>query len=130
MVRFLPNAGLSYGVALSGLTEEVQPGGNIWIGNIYSPFIMVLETANKLGAVQVMGTDSTMSLCFLVPIAEYILIGEEMYAVGAILSKDPVKLGSTVGQDIIKIFVMFLVILGVLLATAGSLDILTNILNM
>jgi hypothetical protein len=70
-----------------------------------------------------------MSLCFLVPIAEYILIGEEMYAVGAILSKDPVKLGSTVGQDIMKLFTMLLIILGVLLATAGASDILLNILN-
>jgi hypothetical protein len=57
---------------------------------------------------------------FFVAACDYTLIGEELYAAGAYLSQDKVKMGSIGGQDIVKAATMVLVLLGALMATAGS----------
>jgi hypothetical protein len=65
------------------------------------------------------GTDTTHNIPFMVAANNYSMIGEEMYAMSAYLSRDPV-LGSTLaGQDVGKYLVMVITIIGVLLAAAG-----------
>jgi hypothetical protein len=49
------------------------------------------------------------------------LIGEELYAASAYLSKEPVQIGTLRGQDIGKAFILSVIGLGTLVATAGVL---------
>jgi hypothetical protein len=58
-------------------------------------------------------------LPFFVTTCDYTLIGEELYAASAYLSREPVLLGSLKGQDAGKIFLAALVIVGTLLSTLG-----------
>jgi len=58
-------------------------------------------------------------LPFFVAACDYTLIGEELYTAGAVLSKDPIQLGSLKGQDLGKVVFILIVVLGVLLATFG-----------
>jgi hypothetical protein len=57
------------------------------------------------------------------------LIGEEIYSAGAYLSNDAPVMASLAGQDVGRIIAVVLMVLGVLLATAGS-DILLNLFGM
>jgi hypothetical protein len=50
---------------------------------------------------------------------DYCLIGEEIFAVSAYLSRDKVQLGAIFGQDIVKAIVMGLMVVGVVLTTLG-----------
>jgi hypothetical protein len=52
---------------------------------------------------------------------DYTLIGEELFAASAYLSKEPMLLGSLRGQDVAKVFFMIVIVLGVLAATIGEI---------
>jgi len=64
-------------------------------------------------------TDTTHNIPFLVAICDYSLIGEELYALGAYVSEDPVVASSLAGQDIGKFIAMILIVLGSVLITFG-----------
>ena len=66
---------------------------------------------------------------WFVSMCDFSLIGEEVYAAGAYLSKEPIELGSLVGQDYGKILTSGLIILGYLMSLLGS-NLLYNILGM
>jgi hypothetical protein len=48
------------------------------------------------------------------------LIGEELYAASAYLSKEPVQIGTLRGQDIGKAVVLSAIGIGIVLATVGA----------
>jgi hypothetical protein len=51
---------------------------------------------------------------------DYTLIGEEYFAASALLSNDPRLLGSLKASDIIKIFLIVVIVVGCILATFGQ----------
>jgi hypothetical protein len=96
-----------------------KPAAAILLGAYYHQTIIFCESLQRAGAMTMGGTDTTHNIPFMVAANNYSLIGEEMYAMSAYLSKDPV-LGSTLaGQDIGKYLAMAMTIIGVLLAAAG-----------
>jgi hypothetical protein len=119
MVTYVPSQGLTISMGISGLLAREKCAGSIWIGNAFTSIILVAETGYRTGAIQVMGTDSITNVPTLIAACDYVLIGEEMYAAGAILSEDPVQLGSIVGQDVAKLILLVLLVIGVALATAN-----------
>jgi len=82
---------------------------------------LLTETGASTGAIQIAGTDAEHQLPFFVSSCDYTLIGEELYAASAYLSRDPVLVGTLRGQDVGKAFLVLLVVLGVLLVTLGTL---------
>ncbi len=50
---------------------------------------------------------------------DYTLIGEELYAASAYLSREPIQIGTLRGQDIGKAFILTVIGIGTLLATVG-----------
>ena len=52
----------------------------------------------KHGAIQIAGTDSDHQLPFFVTTCDYTLIGEELYAASAYLSKEPIQIGTLRGR--------------------------------
>ena len=74
-----------------------------------------------MGAIQVAGTPSTLQLPFFVTACDYTIIGEEFYAATAYLTKEPTMLGSLVGQDIGKVTITVLIVLGVICAALVAL---------
>ena len=57
-----------------------------------------------------------LSLCS----SDYTLIGEELFAAAAYLSGDSNQIGSIVGQDMAKLIVVFLIVVGVVTRSFGS----------
>ena len=96
-----------------------KPAAAILLGAYYHQTIIFCESLQRAGAMTLGGTDTTHNIPFMVAANNYSLIGEEMYAMSAYLSKDPV-LGSTLaGQDVGKYLAIAMTILGVLAAAAG-----------
>jgi hypothetical protein len=75
------------------------------------------ETGATTGAIQIAGTDAFTQLPFFVTTCDYTLMGEELYAASAYLSREPKLLGSLKGQDVGKAILIVVIVLGVLLAT-------------
>ncbi len=115
----------SYVAAVSGIMVREQPGAIFLLGSFFAESLLLAETGASTGAIQVAGTDEFTQLPFFITTCDYTLIGEELYAASAYLSREPRLLGSLRGQDVGKAFMMVAIVGGSLaltLATALGAD--------
>ncbi len=127
-IRYLSGEQFAYATAVQGIAERERPAANIMIGPFYAESMMFSETFFRIGAIQLAGTARGYQIPFFAVVCDYLLIGEEIYAAGAYLSKDPVQCGSIQGQDIGKVIGWILMFVGVLATAAGS-PIIINLLK-
>ncbi|HUT32091.1 MAG TPA: DUF6754 domain-containing protein [Planctomycetota bacterium] len=109
----------SYVAAVGGLMVREQPATIFLVGYFYAESLLLAETGASTGAIQIAGTDSYTQLPFFIPTCDYTLMGEELYAASAYLSREPRLLGSLRGQDVGKAFLMAAAVVGTILSTAG-----------
>jgi hypothetical protein len=91
------------------------------MGSFFAESLILAETGNSVGAIQIAGTANPSQLPFFVAACDYTLIGEEFFAASAYLSGQPDQLGSLKGQDVGKILVGIVIIIGVTLATLQAI---------
>ncbi len=118
---FITTDQFSYTAAVDGIMLRKKPAANFFMGAYFAESLLLTETGASTGAIQIAGTDSDHQLPFFVTTCDYTLIGEELYAASAYLSKEPVQIGTLRGQDIGKAFILSVIGLGTLVATAGVL---------
>lgn len=116
---FITDDQFSYTAAVDGLMLRKKPAANFFMGSYFAESLLLTETGASTGAIQIAGTDSDHQLPFFVTTCDYTLIGEELYAASAYLSREPVQVGTLRGQDVGKAFILIMVAVGTLLATAG-----------
>jgi hypothetical protein len=80
----------------------------------YAESLILAETGFSTGAIQTAGTAQASQLPFFVVSCDYTLIGEELFAASAYLSRDPQQLGSLKGHDFGKLLVILLIVAGVI----------------
>ena len=110
----------SYAAALEGMMVREKPAANLLMGYFYAESLLLAETGSATGAMQIAATDAYTQLPFFVTTCDYTLMGEELYAASAYLSRDPKLLGSLKGQDLGKGIFILVLLLGTLMSTAGS----------
>ena len=116
---FISDDQFSYTAAVDGLMLRRKPAANFFMGSFYAESLLLTETGAGTGAIQIAGTDSDHQLPFFVTTCDYTLIGEELYAASAYLSRDPVQVGTLRGQDLVKGVILGVLVLGTLVATVG-----------
>jgi fumarate reductase subunit C len=116
---FITSDQFSYTAAVDGIMLRKKPAANFFMGSYFAESLLLTETGASTGAIQIAGTDSDHQLPFFVTTCDYTLIGEELYAASAYLSKEPVQVGTLRGQDIGKTIIMSAIIIGTVLATIG-----------
>jgi len=116
---FITEDQFSYTAAVDGIMLREMPAANFFMGSYFAEALLLTETGASTGAIQIAGTDSDHQLPFFVTTCDYTLIGEELYAASAYLSREPVLVGTLRGQDFGKAFIMSVLVLGTGLATAG-----------
>ncbi len=115
----------SYAAALEGLMVRERPAANLLMGYFYAESLLLAETGSTTGAIQIAATDAYTQLPFFITTCDYTLMGEELYAASAYLSRDPKLLGSLKGQDLGKGILILMLVLGSLLAGIGFWPILS-----
>lgn len=115
-VQFMSDQQFAYASNVMNMFQKDKPAANIMMGAFWAESLIFAETASFVGAIQIAGTAHTHQLPFFITACDYTLIGEEIYAASAYLSKEPVLYGSLVGQDWAKIFVFAMIIVGTLIA--------------
>ncbi|HSA65439.1 MAG TPA: DUF6754 domain-containing protein [Nitrospira sp.] len=116
---FITSDQFSYTAAVDGIMLRKKPAANFFMGSYFAESLLLTETGASTGAIQIAGTDSDHQLPFFVTTCDYTLIGEELYAASAYLSKEPVQIGTLRGQDIGKAVILSVIMIGTLLATVG-----------
>ena len=118
-IRYITDDQFGFVAGVDGIMLRDKPAANFYMGCFYAESLILAETGHATGAIQMAGTAMASQLPFFVAACDYTLIGEELFAASAYLSKDPQQLGSLKGQDIGKLIFLFCIILGSLLETAG-----------
>ena len=116
-VYFLASQQFPYAAAISGIMVREKPAANFFMGSFAAESMILAETGASTGAIQVAGTAAPSQLPFFIVTCDYTLIGEELFAASAYMSRDPLLVGSLKGQDIAKLIIIALLILGVILVS-------------
>jgi hypothetical protein len=116
IVFFVTNQQFAYAAAVDGIMMREKPATNFLIGMFFAESLILAETGAATGAVQIAGTDAVAQLPFFITACDYTLIGEELYAASAYLSREPLLLGAVKAQDYSKAIIVCLILLGTLLA--------------
>ncbi len=119
-VRFLSGEQFAYAAGVVGILHREKAGATFFFGNFAAESLVLTENGQRVGAVQIAASPDSGQIPFFLATCDYVIIGEEYYAVTALMSGDPVLRGSVVGQDYIKLVLLGLIILGVVL-TAWSI---------
>jgi len=126
---FITSDQFSYTAAVDGIMLREKPAANFFMGSYFAEALLLTETGASTGAIQIAGTDSDHQLPFFVTTCDYTLIGEELYAASAYLSREPVLVGTLRGQDFGKAFIMSVLVFGTALATIGVIAGTENYFN-
>lgn len=110
-VRYVTEAQFGFAAAITGIMMRDKPATNFFIGRFWAESLIMAETGSQTGAFQIAGTDSVLQLPFFVTACDYTLIGEELYAASAYLSREPLLLGSLKAQDYGKLIVLVILLI-------------------
>jgi len=108
-----------FAAAVAGLMIRERPATNFFIGHFYAESLVLAETGNATGAIQIAGTDSDAQLPFFITSCDYTLIGEELYAGSVYLSKQPLLLGALKSQDYAKVLLIAAMVAGIVLSAVS-----------
>ncbi len=118
-IFYLTDDQFGYVAGIDGIMLREEPAANFFLGAFYAESLILAETGFATGAIQTAGTAQAHQLPFFVVTCDYTLIGEELFAASAYLSRDPQQLGSLKGHDFGKLLVILLILIGVILEIAG-----------
>jgi len=118
-VFYLTDDQFGYVAGVDGIIMREKPAANFLLGAFYAESLILAETGFASGAIQTAGTAMPSQLPFFVVACDYTLIGEELFAASAYLSKEPNQLGSLKGQDLGKALFVILLAIGIVLEISG-----------
>lgn len=116
-IRFLSDRQFAYASGCVGIMNRERVAANFFFGYFYAESLILGEAGTQVGALQVAGTPATTQLPFFIVSCDYTIMAEEFYAATAYLTREPVLLGSLVGQDWAKVGLVVLIGVGAALAT-------------
>jgi hypothetical protein len=122
MVRYVAGEQFAFTANVNGYMMRERPATNIYMGAFFAESLLLAETGNAAGSIQIAGTARPEQLPFFIAACDYTLMGEELYAASAYLSHEPVMLGGLKGQDFVKMLIAIGIIVGVILATLNMGD--------
>ena len=118
-VRFISDRQFAFAAGVSGLILREQTAATFFMGEFYAESLIFAESANSIGAIQVASSTKPTQTPFFIAACDYVLIGDEFYAASAYLTRQPVLVGSLVGQDWSKMLIMAVVIFGTIINSFG-----------
>lgn len=124
IVFFVTDQQFAFAAAVDGIMTRGKPATNFLIGMFWAESLILAETGAATGAIQIAGTDAIAQLPFFITACDYTLIGEELYAASAYISREPLLLGAIKGQDYSKVLITILILLMSLLALGFNLPVL------
>jgi hypothetical protein len=116
-VRFLGPTSAVYAAGVMDVLSHEGIVANAMIGTMGDEFLLIGETGAKCGLTQIVGTSSVEALPFVFAAADETLIGEEIFAGGAYLSRLPEHIGCLLAQDWMRLMLVGVILAGVLWRT-------------
>ncbi|WP_417376422.1 DUF6754 domain-containing protein [Gimesia maris] len=121
-IYYITDEQFGYVASVTGKMVRDKPAACFYMGAFYAESLILAETGNSVGAIQIAGTAMPTQLPFFVAACDFTLIGEEFFAASAYLSGEPQQLGSLKGQDFGKLVGGLLLVAGCLIMTVSSIQ--------
>jgi len=116
-VFYLTQVQFAYVAGVNGIMIREKVATNFYLGYFAAEALLMTETGNAIGAMQIAGSDATTQIPFFITTCDYTLIGEELYAASAYLNREPMLLGTLKAQDYYKFLILSCIIIGAVLSS-------------
>jgi hypothetical protein len=107
----------SFAAGVLGFLSRERPGANFLFGGFGGESILLAEEGNRIGAFQIAGTPTIAQLPFLVTTCDYLMMADELFVAGCIISGDQSDTSLIIAEDLLKLGLIVLAILGTVLIT-------------
>jgi hypothetical protein len=121
-IYYVTDEQFGYVAGVNGYMVREEPATCFYMGAFFAESLILAETGNSIGAIQIAGTAMPAQLPFFVAACDYTLIGEELFAASAYLSGEAKQLGSIKGQDVGKFLGMLSIVVGVVIITIATIS--------
>ena len=122
MIRYLSGEQFAFASGYMGIVHRERAASCFLFGDFAAESLILAEAGQQVGAMQVAGTTSNEQIPYFLTSCDYTVIGEEVYAAGAYLSREPVQMGSLRGQDLGKLILFAIILTGVIWATVSGVE--------
>jgi hypothetical protein len=112
---------VAFGAAQTTLPGDEAVAGAVLIGAAGSEAVLLAEGGQRAGVTTLAGADSVATQAMLYTTADHPLIGEEVFANSAYIGGQPSFIASLTAQDLARVFIAGLIVIGVVVATAHTL---------
>ena len=119
-VMFISSEQFAFAAGVNGIILRERPATNIYFGRFYAESLMLAETGFLTGAVQIAGTGELTQLPFFISACDFTLLGEELFACSAYLTREPNQLALLKAGDVMKVVIAVLVVAFTVFATLGG----------
>ncbi len=116
-VFYLTQVQFAYVAGVNGIMIREKVATNFFLGYFAAEALLMTETGNAIGAIQIAGSDAVTQIPFFITTCDYTLIGEELYAASAYLNREPMLLGTLKAQDYYKFLILTFIIIGAALSS-------------
>lgn len=109
---------MAYGAAAMGVAQDSATAGNVFVGSFGPEVVLLTEAAARKGVPQVAGAAEPQAQALIYPMADYLLLGEEIFAASAYLdgAGGPPRL---LAQDIMRAVVVAGILVMAVLSLLG-----------
>ena len=109
----------AFASGVMGIIQREKPAASFLLGYFAAESLLIAESGNLIGAIQVAGTANSYQIPFFVAACDYTLISEELMTAGAYISKDPHQIGTVFSQDVLRIISIAILLIGAILMSFG-----------
>ncbi|MDX1615731.1 MAG: DUF6754 domain-containing protein [Candidatus Promineifilaceae bacterium] len=105
LVQFLADSNHpeAYAAGISYLLARQRGGTSLALGRFGAEVALMTEAARRQRIAQIVGSDDLLGLAAALPGSSGVLVGEELFAAGAILHERPAQLASLQLQDALRL---------------------------
>jgi len=108
-----------YAVGGAGHILVEKPAMIVFLGYFLADVLVTGEAGSRVGALQIGGTADQSALSLMAMCCDYIVMGEEIYAVTAAITEDKYQIATIASQDWFKSLLIVFLVAGVILTAAG-----------
>jgi hypothetical protein len=116
-VQFIAPDPVAYAIGAQERVNEEGTGANVMVGHLADEYLLLGEAGAQRQIVQVAGSDALAAQPFALATSDHVLLGEELYAAGAYLTRQPAQVASLYVQDILRGLAVVAIVIGVLVKT-------------
>jgi hypothetical protein len=121
-IQFISPEQFAFAAGVAGIMLREKPATNIYLGRFFAESLIFAETGYVNKAIQIGGTAEITQLPFFIAACDYTIIGEELFAVSAYLSREPRLLSALKATDYMKILILGFILVGAAVATFHGAD--------